>query len=358
MHLFKISIFLEEFVKLINENIKENYHEFWIYGDKSQTILYRELLSYDNVKYIHNIVNKLELDKINKFDRIFYHGVFEQDIIDVFFRNRRLLRKVYLYFWGGDKFLHGSSYERFKKKNVVRNARAVINILPEEIRFMNSNYNIKGMRYCAMYGPHTILEHCSKFKNISQETKDYIAIQIGNSSDVSNNHEFLMNKISKYKNENIKVFVPLLNGDKKYVNRIICMGKELFGDKFFAITDYMDADNYHHFLSEMDIALFGIKRQQALGNIIALLYLGKKVFLRENSIVEHYFRKMCHCNTEIVEKIDEMDFKEFATFASNQALKNEIVIFQKFQKESVVKSWNEIFNDNIYERCFYANNVR
>ena len=110
----------------------------------------------------------------------------------------------------------------------------------------------------------------------------------------------------------------------------------------------MDSDNYHQFLSQMDIALYGIKRQQALGNIIALLCLGKKVFLRENSIVEHYFKKVCHCYTGIVEKIDDMDFKEFITFAQDQAMNNQMQIDLMFQKESVLESWNKIFNDKIY----------
>ena len=157
----------------------------------------------------------------------------------------------------------------------------------------------------------------------------------------------MLRKLSKFRNQNIKVYVPLSYGDKEYVHRVIKSGRDLLGEKFVPMTDYMDVDEYYKHLSQIDIALFGMKRQQALGNIMALLYMGKKVYLREHSVLEHYSSNVCCCNTGIVEEIDRMSFDQFIYFGQGKAEENERIMRLMFQKDSVVKSWNMIFNAEI-----------
>jgi len=48
------------------------------------------------------------------------------------------------------------------------------------------------------------------------------------------------------------------------------------------LIELMPFEKYLEFLSKIDIAIFGHKRQQAMGNIITLLGLGKKVYMRSD----------------------------------------------------------------------------
>ena len=47
----------------------------------------------------------------------------------------------------------------------------------------------------------------------------------------------------------------------------------------------MPLEKYIQFLWKMDIAIFDFKQQAALGNIMNLLYMGKKIFLPSDNIM-------------------------------------------------------------------------
>ena len=171
LHLFRIFIFTENFINFINTNFDQNMHEFWVYGDRKNSNSGLQISLYKNVRYVNNIENKLTSKEVCKYDKIIYHGIFEQSIVDVFFQNKTLLKKLYIYFWGGDKFLYGNNMQIYRKRNVVNNAHAIINIIPEERQFMKKNYNIKGKFYCAQYEPHKIIEQCEKLQKNEIEEK-------------------------------------------------------------------------------------------------------------------------------------------------------------------------------------------
>lgn len=52
----------------------------------------------------------------------------------------------------------------------------------------------------------------------------------------------------------------------------------------------MPFDQYLEFLGKIDIAIFNHKRQQAMGNTITLLGLGKKVFMRSDVTQWAFFK--------------------------------------------------------------------
>ena len=96
-----------------------------------------------------------------------------------------------------------------------------------------------------------------------------------------NYHIEVFEKLRKYRTENIKVYVPLSYGSNSYAESVISEGKRIFGDKFYPMTKFMEKEQYFRFLMTIDVAIFANDRQQALGNIVALLYAGKKVYMRK-----------------------------------------------------------------------------
>ncbi len=344
LHLFRISVSLEDFVKLIHDNFTEDIHVFWIYGERKSGYSTIKVSTYKNVKYVHDIEEKLRSKEIYEYDKIIYHGVFEQSIIDYFFWNRKLLKKLYLFFWGGDKFLYGDSNGIYRKKSVVNSAHAIINIIPEERQFMKKNYEIRGFSFCAQYAPHNIIKQCDAAEKVQSDKKEYTAIQIGNSATASNNHIYILEKLVKFREENIKIFIPLSYGDIEYAEKVIKVGENLFGEKIVVMTEFMETNEYYQFMKQMDIALFGIKRQQALGNIFALLYFGKKIFLKEHSIIQHYVKSICHCDVSGINEIENMNYQQFIQFGEEQIHNNKENMRQIARIESVVKSWDAIFN--------------
>ena len=182
---------------------------------------------------------------------------------------------------------------------------------------------------------------------MKMEGKGYVAIQIGNSATLTNNHIMIMEILKKYKNENIRIFVPLSYGDKKYADKVINAGRALFGEKFVPITEYMEQNVYYRFLNQMDIGIFGMSRQQALGNINLMMLLGKKVFLKNKSILEHYYKNTCHCFVESLENIDRMDFKEFTDWENERINNNVRNVTKMHEEETVIRQWRTIFNEEL-----------
>lgn len=54
--------------------------------------------------------------------------------------------------------------------------------------------------------------------------------------------------------------------------KVIIKGKELFGEKFIPLTEFMTFEKYLEFLGSIDIAIFAHKRQQAMGNTITIFW--------------------------------------------------------------------------------------
>ncbi|MES1952429.1 4-alpha-L-fucosyltransferase [Salinisphaera sp. S4-8] len=88
--------------------------------------------------------------------------------------------------------------------------------------------------------------------------------------------------MGKYRDENINILTPLSYGNRLYAENVINVGKRIFGEKFVAITDFMSGNDYSDFLGSIDIAIFNHDRQQAMGNTITLLGMGKTVFMRRD----------------------------------------------------------------------------
>jgi hypothetical protein len=76
--------------------------------------------------------------------------------------------------------------------------------------------------------------------------------------------------------------VPLSYGDQTHAKKVIEQGNDWFGEKFFPMSSFMPFDQYLEFLKSIDIAIFNHKRQQAMGNIITLLGMGKTVYVRSD----------------------------------------------------------------------------
>ena len=90
----------------------------------------------------------------------------------------------------------------------------------------------------------------------------------------------------------------------------------------------MPFEKYLEFLSEIDIAIFAHKRQQAFGNIISLLGMGKKVYLDEvstlNGVCQEYnLRNFVLDNLDLIlidEKIKKSNIENVKKYFSKESL--------------------------------------
>ena len=113
-----------------------------------------------------------------------------------------------------------------------------------------------------------------------ERLKPPVRILAGNNTSPTNNHESIFKMLLPYKEEDIEIYCPLSYGlYNDYRDHVIAMGREYFGSRFIAMTEFMKPEEYLDFIEGIDIAVFNHQRQEGMGVIIQLLNYGKIVYM-------------------------------------------------------------------------------
>lgn len=119
-----------------------------------------------------------------------------------------------------------------------------------------------------------------------------LKILLGNSADPTNNHIDACKILSKKITEEYNIYCPLSYGDNYYSIYFQKWAKQHLQSNIHLILDYMNRNDYINLLNEMDIVVMYHNRQQAMGNIITSLTLGKPVFMKFQNPVFQMMKKI------------------------------------------------------------------
>lgn len=117
-------------------------------------------------------------------------------------------------------------------------------------------------------------------------------ILVGNSASETNNHLEAILRLKQLQIKGQNIIVPLSYGNQFYGKKIIEKGKKIFGDNFIPLIDFMPLHDYNEYLEQCGIVVMNHYRQQAVGNVLAMLWMGAKVFLDEKNTLYHYLRRL------------------------------------------------------------------
>ena len=232
--------------------------------------------------------------------------------------------------WGGDFYF--PEKQSWLKKEIIKRMGHFITYIKGDYELVKQWYGASGEYHeCFMYP-----SNLYKTYDIPVKLHDTVNIQIGNSADPTNNHLEILEKLERYRDENIKIYAPLSYGNMEYAQMVANKGEEIFGNKFIAMLDFMPFEKYLEFLAEIDIAIFAHKRQQAMGNTITLLGLGKKVYMRSDITPWQLFKDI---NVKVfdVQNI-EINLMDEQTKNQNQQKTKEY-----FSKENYLKQLKTLF---------------
>jgi dTDP-N-acetylfucosamine:lipid II N-acetylfucosaminyltransferase len=324
--------FMSPFIDVINNHFKKGEHKMVVINIANIECPL-SLKEQDGVIWI---TKKHELFKLsyllNTSNKIILHGLFLNSLIISLFFQPWLLKKCYWVMWGGDFYL--PMKQRWFKKRVIKRIRNFVTYLKGDFDLVKKWYGAKGvMHECFMYPSNLYKEYDLK----PNEDGGIINIQVGNSADSTNNHIEVFEKLRKYKDGNIKIYAPLSYSDQDHVKDVIIKGKEIFEDKFIALTDFMPFEKYLDFLGTIDIAIFAHKRQQAMGNIITLLGLGKKVYIRNDITTWQFFK-------DINVKVFDFDNVELERIDDAPKTENIGNIKSYFSEKNYLNQLNKFFN--------------
>lgn len=329
--------FVLPFRDFIHEHFPDGRHQFIIFGDVTSSDV---PISPDTSVMPNILKNAISITKaMNKADKIVIHGLFNNHLFYLLTIQSWLLKKCYWFIWGGDLYIHNAEIKdwRWKKNEILRQfilkrIGHIVTYIKGDFELAKKWYGVTGeYHHCVMY-PSNLYEDIK----ISPKKDAVTNILVGNSADPTNNHKEALEKIAHHKNEKIKIFCPLSYGPVDSAKYTVDLGDKLFEDKFIPLLDFIELERYQKILGEIDIAVFTHKRQQAMGNIISLLGLGKKVYMRSDITPWVMFEKLG------IKVFDVMDF-DLAPINDETRQNNQKKIISNFSKVALARQLRNVF---------------
>lgn len=346
LHVCKLDKFIPPFVDFVEENFSLNDHFFWSNGGNDQYLIKQACSNYKvkrtKVGLIKGLVKLVFLMHGSK--KIILHGLFNPKVVVILFLMPWLLKKCYWVIWGGDLYVYQIGEKNLKwkvreliRRPVIKNMGHLITYIPGDVELARQWYGAKGKYHeCLMYLSNVIDPITIQSAHEGAEEHTGLNILVGNSADPSNNHLESLEKLLPYINDVTKIFVPLSYGDQEHAKKVIEKGKAWFGGKFVPLTSFMGYEEYLKLLKSIDIAVFNHKRQQAMGNIITLLGMGKKIYMQPR--MSHYeFLKSL--NLDIFD-INDLELKKIR---KEESLANSEISTFYFSEKNLINQFSCIF---------------
>lgn len=168
-------------------------------------------------------------------------------------------------------------------------------------------------------------------------------ILLGNSAAYSNNHLDLFESLSKLDLKETQIITPLSYGDKKCRKEVIKVGQEIFGDRFKPLTDFMPIKDYIDLLASCSVAVMGHKRQQGLGNIIIMLYMGAKVFLdKENPVYSFFIGQGAH-----IYHLDELETESRTKLSLSEIEHNRSILKMHWTRNVILEKTKNLIHKGL-----------
>jgi dTDP-N-acetylfucosamine:lipid II N-acetylfucosaminyltransferase len=335
--------FVAPFIDFIEEHFVDfSGHQFFIFGDEARYPVRKRANISLRSEFDHALAAGLALAlQMNRAQQIILHGLFNKRVVQLLCIQPWLLKRCHWVIWGGDLYIYQLAdqdrewhIQEFFRRFVIKRLGHLVTCIDNDVMLARQWYGARGIYHqCFVYPSNLYKKYL-----VPTKTDDTIHIQIGNSADPDNEHFEMLESLKRYKDESIKIYAPLSYGDPIHAQRVREAGVRLFGDKFVALQEYMAFDKYLKFLGMVDIALFNHRRQQGMGNMITLLGLGKKVYLRPVTTSWALFEKI---------GVKVYDNSDFDLTPINGALMehNQKVIKNNFSEPILIGQLQRIFKD-------------
>lgn len=328
--------FVLPFMEFIHKHFPEGNHHFIVYGNVKESDV---PCSPDTDVMPSLIQHSLSLSRLfRQSDKLILHGLFCNRLLYLLAMQPWLLKRCYWVMWGGDLYAHEAPTKdwRWRKNEWLR--RFIIRRIGHFVTYIKGDYELARKWYGANGEYHNCFMYQSNlYKNYAVPPKqgDTKNILVGNSADPTNNHEEVLERLRPYKDQDIKIYCPLSYGQSNHANQIAKLGKEMFGDKFIPLMDFIPFEKYLELLGQIDIAVFAHKRQQGMGNTISLLGLGKKVYMRSDVTPWKLF-SVLGMSVFDVEQLD------ISPITKRDAESNREIIAEYFSSSQLVDQWKNI----------------
>ncbi|MFW9867516.1 MAG: TDP-N-acetylfucosamine:lipid II N-acetylfucosaminyltransferase [Candidatus Thorarchaeota archaeon] len=379
LHFMVGQFYSREFIEEIQSNFKVNDHHFIIINYENKT-LNLDPEKYQNVKSFtfsskglngFFTKNDIKIRKLmKKAEYIFIHYL-TKEMSRILFKFMGKAKLAWI-IWGADlyEYIPLQLYDHYTseildhkeksilktiyyffnqviRKSVIKRLDYVISAHKGDIRLFKKFFRTKAKCFYESIYPNPIdFEKLDKKVDFVDEKYNFNKdgcklLLLGNSGTPSNNHLDVMIRLSKMKEQNFKIICPLSYGTPNYIQKIIKNGKNLFGDRFITLLEFLNPNIYYHILNQIDIAIMYHNRQQGMGNIQILSYLGKPICMKKTSVYFNLLERGAFVfSTQDLEKL----ILDKVEFTKAMSINNKKIARQYFSVKSATSAIENVLN--------------
>ena len=347
---------MDTYTRMIRSNFPEEEHRF-LYCDEVGGED-RRLLEYGNSKEVMGSLRqrfRTICEEFDAADYIIWHGLMsgaKRVLIPLLFRKYMrksvwVIRGIDLYNWRKQERGPKSWAINFVNYHGRKNMPYVCVIFEPDEEVYHQQF---GQRAKVFYTPYPLSENAfasmESLRGRAPRANGKVYIQVAHNAYAFNHHLELLDALAQYRDENIRVVLPLSYGNdwynqkNGYVAKVQKRADDYFGDKAVCLKRLMPAEKYTDALCDIDVSVYGAHRQNALGNIFRSLYVGNKVFLpRDNPVYTCFTASGIELGC--TDDIEKMSFEEFVRpLPSDRAV---AWIREHHHPEASVVYWRDMF---------------
>ena len=170
-------------------------------------------------------------------------------------------------------------------------------------------------------------------------------ILLGNSASNTSNHRDILGWLKGHKSKlsHRRIICPLSYGDSTYAQRIEDFGLESIGNNFQALRKFMPLQSYLQIIESCSHLIMNHVRQQGVGVIIIMLYLGSTVFLREENPAYRYLKEIGF-NIYSIQQLQENFALLNAELSLEQKQKNIDLLYKIWSKQALDNKTSELID--------------
>jgi len=351
LHFFEKSKILLSYLNFLRKNYEIADHHFVIWDAKSEYFYFNEEeLHGFNVNYISRIslIDAFRAARLcEEYDIIVFHSLFfPVNLMLSFTIKRAHLYKTVWTIWGGDLANYVGNIDFKRKMWAVLRNRVISRIgyvvtTNVEYNLLTKTFNIRPTRIDASY---PYLAEQSSIPNQGQLDDKQINILLGNYATRQNRHIETLYLLSKFKDHDIKIYIPLSYGDQNYARDVKFIAKNIFEEKAIPLTEFMDRKEYGKLLSRIKIGIFNSSQQMAMGTIYSLLLSETKIFTDPSGSIGEILLNERGLKIHTIDEIRNLSFDDFVNIHPEEVMENRNKAMSFLSNENIKKQWSDVFN--------------
>lgn len=161
-------------------------------------------------------------------------------------------------------------------------------------------------------------------------------ILLGNSASFSNNHYEAIDLIKNIEIRNRRIICPLSYGNSCYADLVENYGRKKFGLDFVPLRTFLSYQEYLKILQDCSAVIMNQVRQQAVGNISLMLFMGARIFLNEDNPLYEFYNDM-GITVNSIRELSENPCLLDRTVSEQEIIKNRTILRKWLGWEAGVK---------------------